>query len=172
MTNTMRLALLAAAASAFAPGCQNQENNKWLGAGIGAGAGALAGRWLAPKGKGTGGAIIGAIVGGVAGYAIAGGFGSHATEQQRSNPSFQQANHEFDQGVTAQQNGDDHAAMQHFDKAQQLAPEQPEPYNNAGIIYLNQGDKANAEAMFRKALAVDPNYAPARQNLEKMGLKG
>jgi len=174
MTSKKPVALVAIAAlgaAALLPGCQNPDNDKWLGAGIGAGAGFLAGRALAPKGKGTGGAIIGALVGGVAGYAIAGGFGSHASETQKKDPAFQQANGEFDKGVSAQKNGDDTAAMQHFDNAQKLAPEQPEPYNNAGIIYLNQGDKSNAEAMFRKALQVDPSYAPAKQNLEKMGLR-
>jgi tetratricopeptide (TPR) repeat protein len=163
--------LVVVASALVAQGCKNPDDNKWLGAGIGAGVGVLAGRALAPKGHGAAGAIIGGLAGGVAGYAIAGGFGSKATPEQKADPAFQKANKEFDAGVEAKKSGDDAKALQHYDKAATLAPEQPEPYNNAGLIYLGQGDDANAEAMFRKALAADPNYAPAKQNLEKMGLK-
>jgi tetratricopeptide (TPR) repeat protein len=166
----LALAMLVLAPSALVPGCANEENNKWLGAGIGAGVGVLAGRALAPKGSGATGAILGGVIGGVAGYAIAGGFGSKATEEQKKSPEFKQASSEFDQGVEAKKAGNDQAALGHYTKASQLAPDQPESYNNAGLIYLERGDKGLAEANFRKALEVDPKFEPARTNLEKMGL--
>jgi len=168
MPSVKSAALLALAA--LVPGCANSENNKWLGAGIGAGAGLLAGRALAPKGKGTAGAIIGAVVGGVAGYAVAGGFGGKASEARKAEPEFQEASGEFDAGQAAKKQGDDAAALDHYKKATSLAPEQPEPYNNAGMIYLGQGDRAKAEEMFRKALAADPDFEPAKVNLRKMGV--
>lgn len=166
----LALTLLVLAPAALLPGCANPDNNKWLGAGIGAGAGALAGHAIAGKGHGTAGTIIGAVVGGVAGYAIAGGFGSKASDEEKASPGFQQASNEFDKGAEAKKSGNDQAALDHYTKASQLAPDQPESYNNAGIIYLDRGDKTNAEAMFRKALEVDPTFEPAKTNLQKMGL--
>jgi tetratricopeptide (TPR) repeat protein len=155
---------------ALAPGCKSDEDNKWLGAGIGAVAGGLAGRAMGGQKNKAGGTIIGAVVGGVAGYAIAGGFGSDASEEEKKSPAFQQANSEFDAGVAAKKSGNDQAALQHYAAASQHSPDQPEPYNNAGLIYLEQGDKTHAELSFRRALAVDPKFEPARTNLQKMGL--
>ena len=165
------LSVLMLVPASLVAGCQNSENDKWLGAGIGATAGALAGRALGGKKNKTGGTIIGAVIGGVAGYAIAGGFGSGATEEERARPEFRQANNEFNSGVEAKKAGDDHGALGHYSAASRLTPDQPEPYNNAGLIYLGQGDRANAEANFRKALEVDPSFQPARSNLENMGLR-
>ncbi len=165
------LTLLVLVPVALTPGCASDDDNKWLGAGVGAVAGGLAGRAIGGKNNRTGGTIIGAVVGGVAGYAIAGGFGSDATEEEKASPGYQQANQEFDKGVEAKKAGNDQAALQHYTAASQHSPDQPEPYNNAGLIYLGQGDKTNAELNFRRALSVDPKFEPARSNLEKMGLR-
>lgn len=168
--SSVAVVVAALVSSALLPGCANPDNNKWLGAGIGAGGGAVAGRAIAGKGHGLAGAVIGGVVGGVAGYAIAGGFGSKATTEQKADPKYQRANQEFDAGVQAKQSGNDQAALQHYQAATRLAPEQPEPYNNAGLIYLGQNDRVNAEANFRLALQADPSYQPAKDNLTKMGL--
>jgi tetratricopeptide (TPR) repeat protein len=168
------LVLVSLASGALLPGCEGMsesEKQTWSTVG-GAAAGALAGRAIAGKKNKTGGTIIGAVVGGLAGYALSGGFGSGATEEQKKDPAFQQANGEFDKGMEAKKAGNDQAALQHYTTASKMAPDQPEPYNNAGLIYLEQGDRANAEAMFRKAIAVDAEYEPAKINLEKMGLAG
>jgi tetratricopeptide (TPR) repeat protein len=159
-------------AAALLAGCEgmNETGKRTLATVGGAAAGALGGRAIAGKKNKTGGTIIGAVVGGVAGYALAGGFGGNATEAQRSTASFQQASREFDAGVQAKDAGDAAAALDHYKTAARIEPEQPEPYNNAGLIYLEQGDRGNAEAMFRKALAADPSYEPAKDNLRKMGL--
>ncbi len=158
--------------SMLLPGCEGMSSGekKATGAGAGAVIGGIAGYFAGGKHHRAGGTIIGAVIGGVAGYALAGGFGSDAPAERKQDPNFQQANKEFDAGVQAKNSGDSAGAMQHYQQAQQLAPDQPEPYNNAGLIYLEQGDRANAEASFRKALQVDPNYEPAKTNLQKMGL--
>jgi tetratricopeptide (TPR) repeat protein len=166
----LALAVLVLVPVTFGPGCQSQGDSQLLGAGIGAVAGGLGGRAISGKGNRTLGTVVGAVVGGVAGYVIGGQFGENATPEQQKNPHFVQATNEFDAGMQARQAGDSNAALQHYTTATQLAPEQPEPYNNAGLIYLEQGDRANAEAMFRKALAADPNYEPARTNLRQMGV--
>lgn len=166
----LALAGLLAAQTLALPACKSEDDTKLLGAAIGAAAGAAAGRAAGGKKNKTGGTIIGAVVGGVAGYLIAGAFGGNATPEEKAKPEFQEANKEFDQGVAAKEAGDEQAAMAHYKEASRLAPEQPEPYNNAGLIYLENGDRTNAEASFRKALAVDPAFEPAKTNLQKMGL--
>ena len=169
-TRALALTALVAAQALALPACKSEDDTKLLGAAIGAAAGAAAGRKAGGKKNKTGGAIIGAVVGGVAGYLIAGAFGGNATPEEKAKPEFQEANKEFDQGVAAKEAGDDQAAMTHYKEASRLAPEQPEPYNNAGLIYLESGDRTNAEASFRKALTVDPEFEPAKTNLQKMGL--
>jgi tetratricopeptide (TPR) repeat protein len=171
MSNARRVVVVAALASACGlSGCKSDENDPWVGAGVGAGAGALAGRSLAPRGRGTGGAVAGTVIGGVAGFAVAGGFGSSSTPEQRASPAFQQANSEFTAAQEAGRSGDRATALQHYEMATRLSPAQPEPYNNAGLLYLEQGDRLNAETMFRKAVAANPDYGPALTNLQMMGL--
>jgi tetratricopeptide (TPR) repeat protein len=164
------LAGLLGAQTLVLPACQSEKDTQLLAAGLGAAAGAAIGRKAGGKKNKTGGMIIGAVIGGVAGYAIAGGFGGGATPEEKAKPEFQQANKEFDAGAAAKNAGDNQGAIAHYNEASRLAPEQPEPYNNAGLIYLEQGDRTNAEASFRKALSVDPEFEPAKTNLEKMGL--
>lgn len=172
MTRSMRVAALAAAVCLAAPACStmSEGEKRTMGTVIGAVGGALAGRAVAGKRHKTAGTLIGAVVGGVAGYVLAGQFGTNATPEQRASPEFQQAEAEFQRAEQARQSGDAQTAIQHYDAASRSAPEQPEPYNNAGLLYLQEGDRANAETMFRKALAADPEFEPAKQNLRNMGL--
>lgn len=174
ITKRPRAILATVVAATLLAGCEGMsetEKHTWSAVG-GAAAGGLLGRAVAGKKNKTAGTVIGAVAGGVAGYAISGGFGGSASDAQRASPSFQQAGREFDAGVQAKNSGDDAAALDHYRNAQRIEPEQPEPYNNAGLIYLEQGDRTNAEAMFRKALEVDPNCQAAKDNLRKMGLSG
>ena len=48
-------------------------------------------------------------------------------------------------------------------------PDAPEPHNIFGIVLEKQGNHASAMRHFRAAYALDPSYAPARQNLENFG---
>jgi len=46
-----------------------------------------------------------------------------------------------------------------------IRPNTPEVLNNLGTVYSKLGDKANALALFEKAVTLRPNYAIARYNL-------
>lgn len=46
-----------------------------------------------------------------------------------------------------------------------IRPNTPEVLNNLGTVYGKLGDKANALALFEKAVTLRPNYAIARYNL-------
>ncbi|MGN0983299.1 MAG: hypothetical protein ACI4OI_00535 [Gemmiger sp.] len=48
-------------------------------------------------------------------------------------------------------------------------PSAPQPHNLFGIVLEREGDHALAMRHFRAAYALDPAYAPARQNLEVYG---
>ena len=54
-------------------------------------------------------------------------------------------------------------------KAMGEFPNAPEPHNLFGIVLEKEGDHAGAMKHFRAAYALDPNYIPARQNLETYG---
>jgi hypothetical protein len=60
------------------------------------------------------------------------------------------------------------AALAHYDRAIRLDPTRPEPHNAQGLVYLFQGRKGEAGQAFRRALAADSGYAPARENLRKL----
>jgi tetratricopeptide (TPR) repeat protein len=45
--------------------------------------------------------------------------------------------------------------------------ETPELYNLLGVIRLERGDRRGARSAWERALALDPDYAPARQNLDQ-----
>lgn len=45
----------------------------------------------------------------------------------------------------------------------------PEPFNLLGIIYELQNKQTEAMKMYRAALALDPSYKPADENLERAG---
>jgi hypothetical protein len=59
-------------------------------------------------------------------------------------------------------------ALAQYDRSIRLDPTRPEPHNAKGLVYLFQGKKAEADASFRAALAVDPAYAPALANRAKL----
>jgi Tfp pilus assembly protein PilF len=46
-------------------------------------------------------------------------------------------------------------------------PNLPEVYNTMGLIYAEQNRRPEAIAQFRKALEINPNFAPAQSNLRK-----
>ena len=48
-------------------------------------------------------------------------------------------------------------------------PHAPEPHNLIGVLLEKMGDHKLAMKHFRAAWALDPSYAPARQNLECFG---
>jgi protein O-mannosyl-transferase len=47
-------------------------------------------------------------------------------------------------------------------------PGSPEAYNTLGTIYAEQNRKADAVAQFQRALQINPNFAPAKNNLQRV----
>jgi Flp pilus assembly protein TadD len=59
-------------------------------------------------------------------------------------------------------------AMQSLDEAQKADASDPRPSDYRGVICLQAGDLNGAESEFRKALAIDPDFAPARTHLASL----
>jgi len=60
-------------------------------------------------------------------------------------------------------------AKEMLQEATSLNSEKPEPFNFLGIIYEMQHKQAEAMKMYRAALALDPGYKPANDNIERAG---
>lgn len=58
-------------------------------------------------------------------------------------------------------------AVPHLKRAIALDPHNPEPYNLMGLVEEIRGELLEALKMYRAALAVDPSYRPAIDNLER-----
>lgn len=59
-------------------------------------------------------------------------------------------------------------ALEGFTKAIGLNPKYFEAYCNRGIVYEQMKDYHNAEADFRKALSIRPDYAPAAKGISRV----
>lgn len=55
-----------------------------------------------------------------------------------------------------------------YEESIRLDPTRPEPWNALALLSVAQGDRTAARAHLAKALALDPAYAPARHNLERL----
>jgi len=60
-------------------------------------------------------------------------------------------------------------AKEMLQQATSLDSEKPEPFNLLGIIYEMQHKQGEAMKMYRAALALDPGYKPANENIERAG---
>jgi DNA-binding NtrC family response regulator len=60
-------------------------------------------------------------------------------------------------------------AKEMLQKATSLDSEKPEPFNLLGIIYEMQHKQGEAMKMYRAALALEPGYKPANDNIERAG---
>ncbi len=58
-------------------------------------------------------------------------------------------------------------AFELLKKAAALDNEKPEPFNLMGIIYELKNRQAEAMKMYRAALALEPSYHPANENLQR-----
>ncbi|TLN27028.1 tetratricopeptide repeat protein [bacterium] len=56
-------------------------------------------------------------------------------------------------------------AGDYFRKATEVGEVRPEGWNNLGLVLRASGDHKGAEEKYKKALAADPNFAPALKNL-------
>ena len=169
------------------PGCQmNERLSGTLMGGVGGGAiGAAVG--------GVGGAAIGVLAGGIGGYLV-GDYVADQRERGRSqvfdSPTTSQAGSYVSQGSAVGQVagvkvrvGSEAArsayergrqaltapeARVYFEESIRFDPSRPEPYNALALNALYRGDRSEAERNFQQALAVDPSYAPARYNLDRL----
>ena len=57
-------------------------------------------------------------------------------------------------------------AIEDYDKAIALAPNDAIAYYNRGVAYYEKGDKEQAIADFRKALEINPSYENAKEGLK------
>ncbi len=71
-------------------------------------------------------------------------------------------------GVLKHQRGDSAAALQMIGHATELAPENPSPWNNLGNVLLRARRLDDAEAAFRRCLALRPDSAEALTNLARV----
>ena len=72
----------------------------------------------------------------------------------------------FELGLTLNAAADTTAARAAYEKAIELAPDQPTAYVNLGLIYLAQlGDPARAEQLFRMATQLAPDMVESQVNL-------
>lgn len=60
-------------------------------------------------------------------------------------------------------------AVELLQQATSLDTEKPEPFNLLGVIYELKNRHPEAMKMYRAALALDPTYQPASENLERAG---
>ncbi len=94
-------------------------------------------------------------------------------ERSRSTPAevlykgFMKGIH-FDIAHVFEDTGRPEQAIEHYTKAIALDPRDAALYNNLAVVYIRQGNWAQAKNYLEKALSVDPAFVPARQNLEQL----
>jgi tetratricopeptide (TPR) repeat protein len=153
------------------PGCQGWQDKHTegtvIGGAAGAGVGALVGSMT---GSWAWGALIGMGTGAIAGYVIADHSGVENTrvDTVRGTPSEadlrrQEADRHFQSALSAKTPSE---SKYHLQRSLDLYPT-PAAWNNLGTIYINEGQRRQAEEAFLKALDLDPNYTPARDNLAR-----
>lgn len=70
-------------------------------------------------------------------------------------------------GYVELRRGNFEQARRDFVKARSLNEDIPAPHHALGLLADEQGDGATAERCYRRALEVDPGFAPARANLAR-----
>ncbi len=97
---------------------------------------------------------------------IVGSTGSHELSANSPAREFdRRAVREFEKGSKRQRNGDLQAALQHYQKALQIAPDFYPALNNLGAIYLRQKDITRAKDAFLRLLTLNPDDAEPYINL-------
>ena len=71
----------------------------------------------------------------------------------------------FDEGVTASRAGDHDTAIAKFNEAATLIPSCHDCYYNIGVSYMQKKDEKQAEAAWKKAIELKPDYGEAMNAL-------
>jgi tetratricopeptide (TPR) repeat protein len=164
MPRTLIGSILIACLAITLPGCSSmnrQEKGAAIGAGAGAGLGALIG---AATGSWAWGAVIGAGAGALGGYVIA-----DITEEDEpytGSVSQTQRQEAEDYVRRANQSTSAEESERLLLRSIEIHPT-PAAHNNLGILYLQKGNRSAAESEWRRALALDPDYRAARDNLNR-----
>ena len=74
----------------------------------------------------------------------------------------------FNQCLIAEYQGRETDAIECYQTLMDDFPQQPEPFNNVGSVYLKAGNHKEAEQFFRKALGIDSDFHPALYNLSRL----
>jgi hypothetical protein len=80
-----------------------------------------------------------------------------------------QSRYHWNLGRTLAASGDEHAGVAELQRAADLGETEPQLYVDLGDAQLKLGDGASARRDYRRALVIDPFYAPAHQRLADLG---
>lgn len=72
-------------------------------------------------------------------------------------------------GLLLTEKGDRMQAVTMFNRAADLEPEKPEPYYNAGLIYMDNAQPDKAMDYFKKSLARQPRYLESLRGAARVG---
>ncbi|OIO74913.1 MAG: hypothetical protein AUJ57_01310 [Zetaproteobacteria bacterium CG1_02_53_45] len=143
----------------------HQERSATQGAVIGGAAGAIIG---AQSDQIVEGAIIGGVLGGLAGAILAQDrddriYASeeryHRSSCSRGDIYFDRARHTRDLGMR----------VSLLRQGIRYCPNNPAAHNDLGVALMLWGDSAGARIHFGHALRLDPQYYPARRNMDYLG---
>lgn len=71
-------------------------------------------------------------------------------------------------GILLARSGNMETALRLFKEAAALAPDNPDPYYNIGLVYLRRNQEALAEEAFLKVVSLNPGHLNAHLNLGKL----
>ena len=91
---------------------------------------------------------------------------SELTRALELNPDLPQARYHL--GFALGQRGRVDEAIGHFEALLKLAPPTAELLSNLGVLYAQTGRIEQAVALTKQAIALDPDYEPARDNLARL----
>jgi tetratricopeptide (TPR) repeat protein len=86
---------------------------------------------------------------------------------QAKNPSKKQAEEEMEFGFKAAKRGYWQEALERFEMADELTPNQPRILNNIAVALEANGRFDEARTTYRAGLALDPSSSALRKNLER-----
>jgi Flp pilus assembly protein TadD len=78
------------------------------------------------------------------------------------------AQKQLEKGDEAFKRGKITDAEKYYSKAAQIYPQFEQAENSLGIVFMQEGDGVDGKAAFARAIAINPNYAPAQVNLAKI----
>src|SRR2546422_62253 len=90
---------------------------------------------------------------------------NHAAPTTHAGSNSTSASEHVNQGTKSLEEGNVDAAIEHYQKAVALNPEDEDAHYNLGLAYARKGDARAAEEQYREALRIYPEYSEAHNNL-------